>query len=433
MGYFKLQIGCLLILLYLLWIYWKDMRSTDLKCSHLYDILLAISPWAILFDGATAWTVNHPEIVPEVVNLLLHGLFFIAMDLTVIISMLYMWNISVGLPKKKGALAAILSPSILSIAIILIFLKDIYYVDGTETRYAMGISVIAGYSSLVVHFGMILALITIKYKTIEKRKRTSILMCVLFSLCVLVYQIIQPEALLTSIFPVMLVLGLYINIEDPAKRRLEQYNIEVVSGFATLVENRDDSTGNHVRRTRGYVEILLNEMRKTAAYRPFITQDYIANVMNAAPMHDIGKIAIPDSILQKPGKLTDDEFSLMKTHTIKGGNIIMDTFRNLDEPDYIKIAYETARCHHEKWNGNGYPDGLAGEEIPLHARIMAIADVFDAVSEKRCYREAMPLDRCFAIIAQGAGTDFDPQLAALFLSAKDKVIQQYHHQIHEVA
>lgn len=105
--------------------------------------------------------------------------------------------------------------------------------------------------------------------------------------------------------------------------------------------------------------------------------------------------------------------------------MILETFRNLDEPDYIRIAYETARFHHEKWNGKGYPDGLAGEKIPLHARIMAIADVFDAVSEKRCYRDAMPLDRCFDIIEQGAGIDFDPQLAGLFLSARDKVVMQY--------
>lgn len=295
------------------------------------------------------------------------------MDLTIIFSMLYIWHILVGLPKSKGKLALILSPSILSIVLILIFLKDLYYIDGVTTRYSMGISVIACYASVVIHFGMILCLIIMKYKIIEKRKHTSILVCVLFSVCVLVYQIMQPEALLTSIFPVMMVLGLYINIEDPAKRRLEQYNLEVVSSFATLVENRDDSTGNHVKRTRGYVEIILKEMQKTAAYKRVLAKDYIDHVMNAAPMHDIGKTAISDHILQKPGKLTDDGFSLMKTHMVRGGEMILETFQNLDEPDYIRIAYETARFHHEKWNGKGYPDGLMGENIPLHARIMAIA------------------------------------------------------------
>lgn len=310
-------------------------------------------------------------------------------------------------------------------AIILLFLKDTYYVEGVTTRYSMGISVIACYVSLIVHFGMILSLILIRFQTIENQKRTSLLLCMLFSLCTLVCQVIWPEALVSSIFPVMLLLGFYINIEDPAKKHLERYNLEMVSNFATLVENRDDSTGNHIKRTRGYVEIILQKMRETAAYRSVITKDYIENSLNAAPMHDIGKIAIPDSILRKPGKLTEGEFAAMKTHTVKGGEIILETFRNLDEPEYVQIAYETARFHHEKWNGTGYPDGLAGEEIPLHARIMAIADVFDAVSAKRCYRDAMPLDRCFEIIEQGIGTDFDPQLARLFLSAKERVINQY--------
>ena len=113
----------------------------------------------------------------------------------------------------------------------------------------------------------------------------------------------------------------------------------------------------------------------------------------------------------------------MKTHTVRGGEILRETFRHLDEPDYIEIAYETARYHHEKWNGKGYPEGLSGEAIPLHARVMAIADVFDAVSAKRCYREAMPPETCFAIIENGAGEDFDPALAALFLAEKEQIIR----------
>lgn len=425
MEYIKLQAGCLLLLLYILWMYIKESVRAHIPCNFFFDSLLAVSPWAIFFDGATAWTVNHMDIVPGWLNLLLHGLFFITMDAVIIFSTLYMWSITVGIPKAKGKLAALLAPSVLSLAVILIFLKDVYFVEGTATRYSMGVSVIACYVSLVTHFGMIISLILIRFRTIGRQKRTSLLLCMVFSVCVLIYQVICPEALVSSIFPVMMVLGIYINIEDPAKKRLENYNLEVVSGFATLVENRDDSTGNHIKRTRGYVEIILKEMRKIPGYRSVITKDYTENILNAAPMHDIGKIAIPDSILQKPGKLTDEEFTLMKTHTIKGGEIIQETFHNLDEPEYIQVAYETARFHHEKWNGKGYPDGLAGENIPLHARIMAIADVFDAVSAKRCYRDAMPLDRCFEIIEQGIGTDFDPQLAKLFLGAKNQVISRY--------
>ena len=162
-------------------------------------------------------------------------------------------------------------------------------------------------------------------------------------------------------------------------------------------------------------------MRKRGIYKNILTKDYINNLLLAAPMHDIGKIATPDSILQKPGRLTEEEFAIMKQHAATGGNIIRETFADLDDPEYQQIAYEVARYHHEKWNGKGYPDGLKGEEIPLHARIMAIADVFDAVSAKRCYRDAMPLEKCFHIIEEGAGVDFDPKLVALFLAARDEI------------
>ena len=204
-------------------------------------------------------------------------------------------------------------------------------------------------------------------------------------------------------------------------RRLERFNSTMVMGFATLVENRDDSTGGHIRRTRGYVAILLDAMRSCPQYRRVLTRDYVRNVIDAAPMHDIGKIATPDSILQKPGRLTDEEFAIMREHAATGGDIIRETFADIDDPEYAQIAFEMARWHHEKWNGRGYPDGLSGEESPLHARVMAIADVFDAVSAKRCYRDALPLDVCFKIIEDGAGTDFDPALAQLFLEQRAQV------------
>ena len=140
-----------------------------------------------------------------------------------------------------------------------------------------------------------------------------------------------------------------------------------------------------------------------------------------APLHDIGKVAVPDNILCKPGKLTDEEFAVMKLHAEKGATIIRESFRNLGNEEYRQMAFEVARYHHEKWNGKGYPVGLKEEEIPLCARIMAVADVFDAVSEKRCYRDAMPLDKCFAIIEEGIGRDFDSDVAQAFLKIRDKV------------
>ena len=145
----------------------------------------------------------------------------------------------------------------------------------------------------------------------------------------------------------------------------------------------------------------------------------------AAPMHDIGKISIPDSILKKPGKLDDEEFAIMKTHAAKGGEIIEKTFGHIGEDSYEKMAYKVARYHHEKCNGKGYPEGKAGEDIPLCARIMSVADVFDAVSAKRCYRDAMPISKCYEIIEEGRGRDFDPRIVHTFLDIKDRIEEVY--------
>ena len=215
------------------------------------------------------------------------------------------------------------------------------------------------------------------------------------------------------------------SVAEKPKDRIKHFNEEMVTGFATLVESRDDSTGGHIQRTKEYVRLLVEEMKIQPNYRKILTRDYIRDVVDAAPMHDVGKVSIPDSILQKPGKLTEEEYETMKTHSAIGGEIINKTFVDINDPYYHKICYEVARYHHEKWNGKGYPEGLAGEDIPLHARIMAIADVFDAVSAKRCYRDAMPLEKCFQIIEEGVGTDFDPNLATLFLAARDKVTECY--------
>ncbi len=192
-------------------------------------------------------------------------------------------------------------------------------------------------------------------------------------------------------------------------------------GFATLVENRDVNTGGHIKRTSIYTGLLAKKLKEKGIYSDIITDDFIECLAMAAPLHDVGKIAIPDSVLCKPGKLTDEEFDIMKSHSAKGGEIIKDTFSGVADENYRTMAYEVARYHHEKWNGRGYPEGLSGEEIPLAARIMAVADVFDAVSEKRCYRDAMPLEQCFGIISDGIGRDFDPAVAEAFLEMREDI------------
>lgn len=211
--------------------------------------------------------------------------------------------------------------------------------------------------------------------------------------------------------------------------KLSAYHKEMIMGFATLVENKDGSTGGHIRRTSMYVRLLAIELRKRGFYKDILTDEYVENLCNAAPMHDIGKIAVPDVILQKPGKLTEEEFEAIKKHAPRGSEIIMETFGHLEDKEYTKMAYEVARYHHEKWNGRGYPEGLSRKEIPLCARIMAIADVFDAISMKRCYRDAMPLDKCFDIIREGSGQDFDPIMVEVFLDIRDKV-EEIHKEIY---
>lgn len=266
------------------------------------------------------------------------------------------------------------------------------------------------------------------WKFIESHKRWSVFTYMFFMVGVSVYQMFQPEALLSSIGITIIVLGIYLNQENPAVTELTHYHEEMIMGFATLVENKDGSTGGHIKRTTAYVKLLARELRHRGYYKDVLTKDYVKRLCLAAPMHDVGKIAVPDMILQKPGRLTEGEYAIIKQHTEQGGKIVQETFGHLQDKEYTKMAYEVARYHHEKWNGKGYPEGLSGEEIPLCARIMAVADVFDAVSEKRCYRDAMPLDQCFEIIRNGCGQDFDPVIASAFLEIRAKV-EEIHNEI----
>lgn len=210
--------------------------------------------------------------------------------------------------------------------------------------------------------------------------------------------------------------------QDKASKDLLDLNSDIISGFANLVENRDENTGGHIKRTSRYVELLARELMGKPGFEE-ITEDFIENLCQAAPMHDVGKIFIPDSILKKKGPLDPEEFATMKLHSTKGGEIIKASFNHVGDEKYRTMAYNVATYHHEKWNGNGYPKGLNGTDIPLCARIMAVADVFDAVSQNRCYRTAMPFEDCFNIIHKGIGTDFDPKIAEAFLKHRQQVEQ----------
>lgn len=217
--------------------------------------------------------------------------------------------------------------------------------------------------------------------------------------------------------------------EVAAKNKaLQEHNEKTIAiqnntiiGMANLIENRDGDTGGHVKRTSGYVSLIAQAARAEGYCTEILTDEYIDLLIKAAPLHDIGKIAVPDSILKKPGRLTPEEFACIKDHAAEGGRIVREVLENIEEKEYVDIAVQVASGHHEKWDGSGYPKGLRGTDIPLCARIMAIADVFDALVSKRCYKEAMTPEEAFGVIRDSMGTHFDPLLAKVFLDHKREV------------
>ncbi len=209
-------------------------------------------------------------------------------------------------------------------------------------------------------------------------------------------------------------------LREHSEKMLRIQNSTII-GLANLIESRDGETGGHVKRTSRYVNMLAKAAQKAGYCGDVLTDEYIDLLGRAAPLHDIGKIAVSDNILKKPGKLTEEEYSIMKTHAPNGGKMIRDVIGGIENAEYVDIAADIAAYHHEKWNGTGYGEGLSGEEIPLCARIMSIADVFDALISERCYKRPFTLDEAFMIIKESAGSHFDPTLAELFLDLRGEI------------
>ena len=420
--YCKLQLGCLLVILYLAFIYYKERRRYHfMNKITLYDILLADGILCLLLDGITAYTVNHQEIINSTVNLILHGLFLLSIDALLFLLLLYTLDATKGIPDEWWKRVLVAVPFVINVIIVLWNLPTLEYRHGEAGYYSMGISVYTCYAMSALYILLIFVHVFRRWNSIESHKKTNLITYLLVVTGVTGYQMIVPDSLISSIATTMLLAGAYVNQENPAMKELTRYHDEMVMGFATLIESRDSSTGGHVKRTTQYVKLLAEGLKNRGYYAEILTKDYMKNLLKAAPMHDVGKIAVPDAILQKPGRLTPEEFELMKLHAQKGGEIIQESFSRMGNEEFLEMACEIARHHHEKWNGKGYPDGLKRKEIPLCARIMAIADVFDAVFADRCYRKALHLDTCFEIIQEGSGQDFDPILAEIFLDMRDEV------------
>ena len=212
-------------------------------------------------------------------------------------------------------------------------------------------------------------------------------------------------------------------VEDIEKKNetISKMQNSLIMVLADLVESRDKCTGDHVRKTAAYAHIIMTEMKKRGFYPELLTDDFINDVMNAAPLHDIGKIHVSDMILNKPAKLNDEEFKQMQSHTTLGSRIIDRAIDIVPDSAYLHEAKNLSEYHHEKWNGKGYPHGISGEDIPLSARIMAVADVFDALVSRRSYKPPFSVEKAMDIIRSDAGTHFDPLVAEAFISAEAEV------------
>ncbi|SBS28693.1 Cyclic di-GMP phosphodiesterase response regulator RpfG [Marinomonas aquimarina] len=204
-------------------------------------------------------------------------------------------------------------------------------------------------------------------------------------------------------------------------KKLDELQDVVMEAMGALAESRDPETGNHIRRTQLYVKLLAEKLREKDAFKDYLTPERITLLYKAAPLHDIGKVGVPDAILLKPGKLTPEEFERMKLHTVYGREAIEAAEKKLSEPnELLTLAKEIAYSHQEKWDGSGYPDALSREDIPISARLMAIADVYDALISRRVYKPPFTHEKAISIMVEGKGSHFDPVMLEAFLEISNE-------------
>ena len=206
-------------------------------------------------------------------------------------------------------------------------------------------------------------------------------------------------------------------------RNIKEIQRKVVLGMADLIENRDSNTGGHVRRTSDIISIIVAEILRQGTLP--MTEQLGRDIIRAAPTHDLGKISIENNILNKPGRFTEEEYAIMKIHATKSGELVKILLDGVERESFVQVAYNVARYHHERWDGKGYPEGLVGSMIPLEARIMAVADVYDALVSKRIYKEPLSFEKTAAIMCEGMGTHFDPRLKPVFLGCREELEQYY--------
>lgn len=208
------------------------------------------------------------------------------------------------------------------------------------------------------------------------------------------------------------------NLTDLVAQQVESISssrLSTIFALSKLAESRDDDTGHHLERTQIYCEMLAKRLQRNGTFPELIDDRFVETIYWASPLHDVGKVAVPDKILCKRGRLDSEEFEIMKSHTVRGSDTLAKVTQNFPDNAFINMGLAIARSHHEKWNGQGYPDRLAGSDIPLAARIMAVADVYDALTSERCYKEAFTHQEATSIIRRDSGSHFDPRVVEAFL------------------
>lgn len=217
-------------------------------------------------------------------------------------------------------------------------------------------------------------------------------------------------------------------LEAEVQRRMrdnEEMQDIIFRALASLAETRDNETGNHILRTQGYIALLCDELAQSEKFAEQLQPAKIATIVKAAPLHDIGKVGIPDNVLLKPGKLTEEEWVIMRTHPMQGADAIRRAIKHGSDREafqFLNVAIEIAATHHEKWDGSGYPHGLKGEAIPLAGRLMALADVFDALISYRIYKPPMPAQESIELIVNNKGSHFDPDIVDAFIARKTEFL-----------
>lgn len=327
--------------------------------------------------------------------------------------------------KKPAKYAGIVLLAHAFIELILSFTGLVFSVDsnGVYSRGDLYFIYIFSYVVSLLYLIFSLAYVSRKF---QNRNRILLILALVVIFAGIIPSLIDREIKTAFLGMTFMAVILYCYYEDLNRQRMDaeikikndrikNMQSSTIIGIANLIESRDGGTGEHVKNTSNYVRMLAATAKDRGIYIDIIDDDFINLLTTAAPLHDIGKITIPDSILLKPARLTADEFEIIKTHTTEGGKMIHQVLGDSSDKDYVSIAYDVAMFHHEKWDGSGYPMGLKGEGIPVSARIMAICDVYDALIMERCYKKPFSKDEALKIIKEGAGTHFDPILAKLFV------------------